>query len=132
MVDGPLGGGIPTFERAGHFRSSMPETGCRPPGISSGWDPANPHLALFTGIVFPEGIQDPYVENWFLGLQHQVRSGIVVEVNYVGTAGHKLFRAEAVNRIPGARLPAGDSASPTTSAASCVAKSTLIPMRTGS
>jgi hypothetical protein len=76
-------------------------------GNISGWDPANPHIAAFTSIVFPEGIRDPYVENWFLGLQHQARSGIILELNYVGTAGHKLFRAEAVNRIPGARLPEG-------------------------
>jgi len=40
-------------------------------------------------------------------VQHQIRAGIVVQLNYVGTAGHKLFRAEAVNRIPGARLPEG-------------------------
>ena len=40
-------------------------------------------------------------------MQHQIRAGIVVQLNYVGTAGHKLFRAEAVNRIPGARLPEG-------------------------
>jgi hypothetical protein len=30
-----------------------------------------------------------------------------MEVNYVGTAGRKLFRAESVNRVPGARLPEG-------------------------
>jgi hypothetical protein len=76
-------------------------------GNISGWDPTNPHLALQTAIVFSEGIRDPYVENWFLGLQHQIKTGIVVQLNYVGTAGHKLFRAEAVNRIPGARLPEG-------------------------
>jgi len=76
-------------------------------GNISGWDPANPHLAFVTAIVFPEGIRDPYVENWFLGLQHQIRARIVLQLNYVGTAGHKLFRAEAVNRVPGARLPEG-------------------------
>jgi hypothetical protein len=76
-------------------------------GNISGWDPANPHLAFVTAIVFPEGIRDPYVENWFLGLQHQIRARTVVQLNYVGTAGHKLFRAEAINRVPGARLPEG-------------------------
>src|SRR5260370_19449761 len=33
----------------------------------------------------------------------------VLEVDYVGTAGHKLFRAEDINRAPGALLPAGAS-----------------------
>src|SRR5260370_2605259 len=31
----------------------------------------------------------------------------VLEVNFVGTTGHKLFRAEDVNRLPGTLLPAG-------------------------
>jgi hypothetical protein len=30
-----------------------------------------------------------------------------VEADYVGTAGHKLFRSEDINRIPGGRLPEG-------------------------
>jgi len=76
-------------------------------GNISGWDPSNPHIAANTSIVFPEGIRDPYVENWFFGVQHQIRAGVVVQLNYVGTAGHKLFRAEAVNRVPGALLPEG-------------------------
>ena len=106
VVYGPVGGGAPTFvgraPPAQHAGNGVQAT-----GNISGWDPANPSLAVFTGIVFPEGVRDPYVENWFFGLQHQVRSGIIVELNYVGTAGHKLFRSEAVNRIPGARLPEG-------------------------
>ncbi len=35
------------------------------------------------------------------------RSLYLSPVKYVGTAGHKLFRAEDVNRQPGAYLPAG-------------------------
>ena len=30
-----------------------------------------------------------------------------VELDYVGTTGHKLFRADDVNRLPGAKLPDG-------------------------
>jgi len=106
VVYGPVGGGAPSFvgpsppvQHAGN--------GVQATGNISGWDPANPHFAVVTGIVFPEGVRDPYVENWFFGLQHQVGSGTIVQLNYVGTGGHKLFRAEDVNRIPGARLPEG-------------------------
>jgi hypothetical protein len=35
---------------------------------------------------------------------------MVLEVNYVGTQGHKLFRAENVNRLPGIRLGQGTTA----------------------
>src|SRR5205823_13775936 len=58
-------------------------------------------------IVLPEGIRDPYVVNWFLGVQRELRPSLALEINYVGTAGRKLFRAENVNRIPGGRLPQG-------------------------
>ncbi len=32
----------------------------------------------------------------------------VVDIKYVGTAGHKLFRSEDINRQPGSYLPASD------------------------
>ncbi|HEY7095840.1 MAG TPA: carboxypeptidase regulatory-like domain-containing protein [Terriglobales bacterium] len=82
-------------------------TGAQATGNLSGWDANNPNLAILTGIVFPEGIRDPYVYNYFLGVQHEIMPKLVVEANYVGTTGHKLFRAENVNRMPGERLPEG-------------------------
>src|SRR5437762_13634600 len=44
---------------------------------------------------------------WFFGVQRELLPSIPIEMNYVGTAGRKLFRAETVNRIPGTRLPEG-------------------------
>ena len=106
VLYGPVGGGVRQF-----VGPAPPEQnsgrGAQATGNISGWDPSNPHIAANSAIVFPEGIRDPYVENWFFGVQRQIRAGIVVQLNYVGTAGHKLFRAELVNRIPGARLPEG-------------------------
>jgi outer membrane receptor protein involved in Fe transport len=106
VVYGPVAGGTPTFlgpaPPAQHSGAGVQAT-----GNISGWDPSNPQLAELTAIVFPEGIRDPYVENWFLGVQREIRTGLSVEVNYVGTAGSRLLRAEDVNRIPGAKLPEG-------------------------
>jgi len=93
-------------------------TGTPPPGQFSGtgaqaqgniiaWDPSNPNLSGSTGIVLSEGLRDPYVMNWFAGLQQAVGRHWVVEANYVGTGGRKLFRSEDINRIPGGRLPPG-------------------------
>jgi len=73
----------------------------------TGWAPFNPNVAILTGIVLPQGIRDPYVYNYFLGVQRQLAAKWVLEVNYVGTTGHKLFRAENINRYPGSRLPVG-------------------------
>jgi hypothetical protein len=77
-------------------------------GNINGWNSNNPDLANLTGIVFPEGIRDPYVYNYHLGFQHEIAPHLVIEANYVGTVAHKLFRAQQVNRKPGARLPVGE------------------------
>lgn len=82
-------------------------TGAQAVGNLSGWDANNPNLATLTGIVFPEGIRDPYVYNYYLGIQREIMPKLIIEANYVGTAGHKLFRAQNVNRVSGERLPEG-------------------------
>ncbi len=81
--------------------------GAQATGNINGWDGLAPNLALLTGIVYPQGIDDPYVYNFYLGFQHEIMAKTVLEVDYVGTAGHKLFRAEDINRAPGTLLPAG-------------------------
>lgn len=106
VIYGPVGGGQPTFlgnaPAAQHSGSGVQAT-----GNISGWDPSNPQTSNFTSIIFPGSIRDPYVENWFFGVQREVFPTVTVEINYVGTAGMNLFRAENVNRIPGGRLPEG-------------------------
>ena len=84
-------------------------------------DPAKPHLgfpihpALALGLDSNNGIKgarvamravDPnlrssYVHNWFLGIQRDVGRGIVIETNYLGSAGHKLYNVSNVNRFRG-------------------------------
>ncbi len=76
-------------------------------GNITGWDPTNPNVANLTGVVFPKGVRDPYVYNFYLDVQHEIMPKTVLDVKYVGTAGHKLFRAEDVNRVPGSYLPVG-------------------------
>jgi hypothetical protein len=69
--------------------------------------PANANLATLTGIIFKDGVNDPYVYNFYLSGQRELPGKFVVEADYVGTAGHGLFRSEDVNRIPGGKLPEG-------------------------
>jgi hypothetical protein len=76
-------------------------------GNLGGWDPSNPNFANLTGIIFPSGVRDPYVYNFYLDIQREILPKTVVDIKYVGTAGHKLFRAEDINREPGSLLPAG-------------------------
>ena len=81
--------------------------GAQAVGNLSGWAAANPQTAFLTGIIFPQGIRDPYVYNYYLSLQREIMPKLSVEVDYVGTTGHKLFRADDVNRLPGGHLPDG-------------------------
>src|SRR5262249_3109362 len=106
VVYGPVEGGQPTFLGPAPAAQHSGQ-GAQATGNISGWDPSNPQLSAFTAIVFPQGLQDPYVENWFFGLQRELRPKLIMELNYVGTAGRNLFRAENVNRISGGRLPEG-------------------------
>ena len=53
----------------------------------------------------------PYVYNYYLGVQREIHAQArLLEANYVGTTGHKLFRAQNVNRVAGERLPEGNCA----------------------
>jgi hypothetical protein len=78
-------------------------------GNIQGWFPTNPNTAFLTGIVFPKGIRDPYIHNYFVGVQYEFLKNTVLEVNWVATRGYKLFRAEQINRFPGVRFPVGTS-----------------------
>ncbi len=43
----------------------------------------------------------PYAHNWFLGVQRNLVSGIVVDANYLGSAGRSLHNAYNINRYVG-------------------------------
>jgi hypothetical protein len=98
-------GALPTF--TGPPTNPGQGTGAQAVGNLTGWAPFSPNLAILTGIVLPEGIRDPYVYNYFLGVQHELPWRVVLETNYVGNAGHKLFRSENINRHPGSVAPVG-------------------------
>jgi hypothetical protein len=103
------GGVVPTFTGPPSGTQGQGFTGAQAVGNIDGWNPLNPNLASLTGIIFPQGVDDPYIYNYYLGIQHEILPKTVLEVNYVGTTGHKLFRAEDVNRLPGTLLPVGSS-----------------------
>ena len=101
------GGVAPTFTGPVSGLQGQGTIGAQAQGNIDGWNPFNPNTALLTGIIFPQGIDDPYVYNYYFGIQHEILPKTVVEVNFVGTTGHKLFRSEDINRAPGAALPVG-------------------------
>src|SRR5207247_6487845 len=75
------------------------------PGQSAaGGGPRPPH-----GRIRPEGrntargseSEEAYAHNWFLGVQRTLASGIVIDANYLGSAGRNLHNAYNVNRYAG-------------------------------
>ena len=97
----------PSLDRGTNPGNMGPGAQAQNHGNITGWDPANPKFANLTGIVLPQGVRDPYVYNFYLDIQHEILPKTVIDVKYVGTAGHKLFRSEDINRQPGTYLPAG-------------------------
>jgi hypothetical protein len=89
-------------------------SGAQDVGNLTGWYGTNQDLAFLTGIVLPQGIKDPYVYNFFYGFQREIAPKWVVEANYVGTVGHRLFRAQQINRAVGTDLPVNTVGATTT------------------
>lgn len=75
--------------------------------------PADPALAVglderngIKGVRVSLSTVDPnmrtaYVQNWFVGIQRALPLGIVADLNYLGSAGHKLYDVTNVNRFAG-------------------------------
>jgi len=109
IVFGPFGSnGEPDPTQTVTLSGSPTNPGGGPEGLGFtgnvyGWWPGNSNLATLTGIADPS-TRSPYVENGFLGIQHQLSTTMVIEANWVGTFGHKLMWAENPNRIVGGLL----------------------------
>jgi len=69
------------------------------------YDPNNNNTTYLTGIANPN-MRDPYVMSYFFGIQRELLRDLSIEVNYVGTLGRKLLRAENFNRFTGDRTGA--------------------------
>jgi outer membrane receptor for ferrienterochelin and colicin len=98
---------VPTFTGPPTNPNQGPAGQAQAQGNITGWDSNNPNFAVLTGIILPQGVRDPYVYNFYMSVQREILPKTTVEARYVGTAGHKLFRAEDTNREPGSFLPLG-------------------------
>ncbi|HSR67813.1 MAG TPA: TonB-dependent receptor [Acidobacteriota bacterium] len=69
------------------------------------YDPTNANTQFLSGIPNPN-TRDPYTQSFFLGIQREIAKDTSFEINYVGTLGRKLIKAEFFNRFTGDRLGA--------------------------
>jgi hypothetical protein len=63
---------------------------------------------------FDQNIKTPYMENYNLNIQQQISSKVVLEVGYVGSQGHRLFRFFDINQPGNAAVAAADIANANT------------------
>jgi len=56
-----------------------------------------------TAQTIDQNLRAPYVTEWFLGVQRQLRGDWMAEVNYLGSTGRKLLLRQEINRFSGDR-----------------------------
>jgi hypothetical protein len=72
------------------------------PGVVAGLDERGGLLAARAGLgLWDPNLRTQYASNWFLGLQYAVSTNWVLEANYVGSVGRKLYQEFDVNRMNG-------------------------------
>lgn len=59
---------------------------------------------------FDRNIKTPYMENYNLNVQQQISKNVVLQVGYVGSQGHRLFRFFDINQPSNATVTATDIA----------------------
>jgi hypothetical protein len=57
---------------------------------------------------FDRNIRTPYMENYNLNIQQQISSKVALQVGYVGSQGHRLFRFFDINQPSQAQVTAAD------------------------
>jgi len=57
---------------------------------------------------FDRNIKTPYMENYNLNIQQQITNKVVLQVGYVGSQGHRLFRFFDINQPSQAQITAAD------------------------
>lgn len=78
------------------------------PSLRVGLDQHNGIIGLRVATVTADpNLRSPYVYNWFLGVQRELWRKVTLEVNYTGSAGHKLFNFVNLNRFAGDMLNGG-------------------------
>jgi outer membrane receptor protein involved in Fe transport len=64
-----------------------------------------PNVPVFTGyaatdvFTVDQNLRTPYVQNYNVNIEHQITSGLALQVGYVGSAGRKLFRYRDINQV---------------------------------
>ena len=59
---------------------------------------ASPVIPAFD-VAVDQGLRTPYSQSWFIGLQQQLTSNLILEVNHTASIGRKLAATDIINRL---------------------------------
>ncbi len=99
-----------SFNELGSLINGVPVSPLETPGLYA----VPIDTALYTNPAFQalpsarhmdQNMVAPYMEQFFFGVQRQLTGSMVLEVNYIGTLGHKLIGVVDLNTFPGRSLP---------------------------
>jgi outer membrane receptor protein involved in Fe transport len=68
-------------------------------------DQIQANVPVFTGyassdvFTVSQNMRTPYVQNYNVNIEHQIASGLALQIGYVGSAGRKLFRFRDINQV---------------------------------
>jgi hypothetical protein len=78
------------------------------PALQLGLDPHNGIKGVRVNMFAVDpNLRITYVHNWFFGVQRDLGQGVVLEANYLGSAGHHLYNQANQNRYAGDLLANG-------------------------
>jgi hypothetical protein len=90
---------------AAHYPNQTSASGCGPTGLTPCVPPESPFISIS-----PNTGRLPRIFQWSIGLQHEIRQGLVIEANYVGNRGTwwtaPVLDAQAYNALTPAGLAA--------------------------
>jgi hypothetical protein len=59
----------------------------------------DPNLQLYPLTLYQPGLRTPYVNSFFVGVQHKLSDAMLLDVNYAGSLARKLLTTDKVNRM---------------------------------
>ena len=92
----PFVAGVNNFPNENFFNGAPLVTlsGLTPPATQPAPSASVPDGSLLSGIsILDPNLKTPYTQAWNVGIQRQLGSGMSIEVNYVGSGTHRLFRS---------------------------------------
>ena len=85
---------FPNEDFANGFGNPVTLSGLPAPSTQPAPSASVPDGSLLSGIsTLDKDLKTPYTETWNGGIQHELGHSMTIEVNYVGSASHRLFRS---------------------------------------